>query len=40
MEERAVIRFLMLKGLHASAVAAELKSISETDALALSTGKK
>jgi hypothetical protein len=40
MEQRAVICFLALKGLHASAIAAELKLIYETEALALSTMSK
>jgi hypothetical protein len=40
MEQRAAIRFLTLKRLHASAIAAELKSVYETDALALLTVKK
>jgi hypothetical protein len=35
MKQRAVIRFLTFKGLHASAVAAELKSVCETEALTL-----
>jgi hypothetical protein len=35
----AIIRFLTLKGLHASVVAAELKSAYETEALALLTVK-
>jgi hypothetical protein len=34
MEQRVVIHFLMLKGLRASAIAAELKSVYETEALA------
>jgi transposase len=40
MERRAVIRFLTRKGLVASAIAAELESVSQTEALALSTVKK
>jgi hypothetical protein len=40
MEQRAVIRFLTLKGLHASAIAAELKVINEPEALALYAVKK
>jgi hypothetical protein len=40
MEQRAVIRFLTLKGLRASAIAAELDSVYGTEALALSTVKK
>jgi hypothetical protein len=39
MEQRAVIRFLTLKGLLAFAIAAELTSVDETGALALSTAK-
>jgi transposase len=38
-EQRAVIRFLRLKGFRASAIAAEFKSVYETEALALSTVK-
>jgi hypothetical protein len=34
------IRFLIPQGLHVSAIAGELKSVYETGALALSTGKK
>jgi hypothetical protein len=37
MEQRAVIHFLTFKGLRASPAAAELKSVDETEALALST---
>jgi hypothetical protein len=40
LEQRAVIRFLMPKGLCASAIAAKLKSVYETEELALSTVKK
>jgi transposase len=40
MEQRAVIHFLTFKGLLASAIPAKLKSVSETDSLALSTVKK
>jgi transposase len=40
MEQRAVIRFLALKRLRASAIAAELKLVDETETLALSTVKK
>jgi hypothetical protein len=40
MEQRTVIRFLTLKGLRASATAAELMSAYETEALVLSTAKK
>jgi hypothetical protein len=40
MEQSAVIRFLTLKGVRASAIAAELKSVYETEALPLSTVKK
>jgi hypothetical protein len=40
MEQRAVIRFLTLKGLLASAISAELKSVDETEAFALSPMKK
>jgi hypothetical protein len=36
MEQQAVIRFLTLKGLRASAIAAELKSAYETEVFALS----
>jgi transposase len=39
-EQRAVIRFLTRKGLRASAIAAELKPVYETEARALSTMKK
>jgi hypothetical protein len=39
MEQRAVIRFLATKGLRASAMA-ELKSVYDTEALALSTVEK
>jgi hypothetical protein len=40
MEQRAIIRFLVFKDLRASAIAAELKSVYETEALAPSTVKK
>jgi transposase len=40
MEQRAVIRFLTVKGLRASAIAAELKSVYEIEALGISTVKK
>jgi hypothetical protein len=40
MEQRAVIHFLTLKCLHACAIAAELKSVYETEALAFSIMKK
>jgi transposase len=40
MEQRVVICFLTRKGLRASAIAAELKLLAETEALALSTVKK
>jgi hypothetical protein len=40
MEQRAVTRFLTLKDLRASAMAAELKPADETEAFALSTIKK
>jgi hypothetical protein len=40
MEQRAVISFLILKSFRASAIAAELKSVYETKALAFSTAKK
>jgi transposase len=40
MEQRAVIRFLIVKGLRASAIAAQLKSFYETETLALSTLNK
>jgi hypothetical protein len=40
LEQRAVIRFLTLNGLRASLIAAELKLVYQTDALALSTVKK
>jgi hypothetical protein len=40
MEQRAAVRFLTLKGLCASAIAAELDSVYETEALALSIVKK
>jgi hypothetical protein len=39
MEQRAGIRFLTLKGLRASVIAAKLKSVCETEALALSVMK-
>jgi transposase len=40
MEQRIVVRFLTLKGLRAFALAAELNSIDETEALAPSTVEK
>jgi hypothetical protein len=40
IEQRAVIRFLTLKRLRASAIATELKSVYETEALAFSAVKK
>jgi hypothetical protein len=40
MEQQAVIRFLILKGLRASAIAAELKSVYATEAVAISTVEK
>jgi hypothetical protein len=40
MEQRAVIRFFILKGLRACAIAAELKSVHETEAPVFSTMKK
>jgi transposase len=40
MEQRAVIRFLTFNGIRASAIAAELKSVCETEGLTLSTVKK
>jgi hypothetical protein len=40
LEQRGFIRFLILKSLHASAIAHELKWVCETEALALSTVKK
>jgi hypothetical protein len=40
MEERVVIRFLTFKGLLASATAAELKSVYDTEVIALSTMMK
>jgi hypothetical protein len=40
MEQRTVIHFLTLKSLRASAIAGELKSVYETEALALSSAKK
>jgi hypothetical protein len=40
LEQRAVIRLLTLKGLHAFAITAELKSVYGTGALAISTVKK
>jgi hypothetical protein len=40
MEQRAVMCFLILKGLRASAIDAELKSVYQTEELALSTLKK
>jgi hypothetical protein len=40
MEPQTVIRFLTLKGLRFSAIAAELKLVSETEAFAFSPAKK
>jgi hypothetical protein len=40
MAQRAVIRFPTLKGLRALAIASELKSVYETEALAVSLAKK
>jgi hypothetical protein len=40
LEPRIVIGFLRLKGLSASAITTELKSVYEREALALSTAKK
>jgi hypothetical protein len=40
MEQRAVIRFLTLKGLRAGAIVAELRCVYKEDALALATVKK
>jgi hypothetical protein len=40
MGQRAVIHFLTLKGSCVSAIAAEIKSVDETEVLALSTVKK
>jgi transposase-like protein len=40
MEQRAVIRFLTLKGFLASPISAEFKSVHETEAVALVTVKK
>jgi hypothetical protein len=40
MEQRAVIRFLTLKGPHAGAIVAELSCLYKKDALALATVKK
>jgi hypothetical protein len=40
MEGRAAIHFITLKGLRASAIAAELKPVYETEALAFSTVNK
>jgi hypothetical protein len=40
MEQQAVIRFFTLKHLRAFSIAAELKSVYETEALALSTMEK
>jgi hypothetical protein len=40
MAQRAAVHFLTLKGLHASAIAAELQPVYETEALALSIVKK
>jgi hypothetical protein len=40
MEQRAVVRFLTLKGLRAFAITAEPKSLHQTEALALSTMNK
>jgi transposase len=39
MEQRAVTCFLRFKGLHASAIAAELKSVYETEVFPISTVK-
>jgi hypothetical protein len=40
MEQRAVIRFFTLKGLHGQAIDAELEHVYHTDAFALPTVKK
>jgi hypothetical protein len=40
IEQRTVIHFLRLKCLHASAIAAELQSVYETEVLTLSIVKK
>jgi hypothetical protein len=40
LEQRTVIRFVKLKGPCASAIAAELKSVYETEVLTFSRGKK
>jgi transposase len=40
MEQRAVIRFLTFKGLHAGTIVAELRYVYKEDALALATVKK
>jgi hypothetical protein len=40
MEQRTVIRFFTLRGLRAFAIAAERKSVYETEALTLSIVKK
>jgi hypothetical protein len=40
MEQGAIIHSLTFKGLRASAIAAELKAVSETEALTLSAVKK
>jgi hypothetical protein len=40
MEQRAVVRFLTLKGLHAGAIVAELRWVYKKDALGLATVKK
>jgi hypothetical protein len=39
MEQRAIIRFLTLKGLCASTIAAELKLVCVTEVVALSSMK-
>jgi hypothetical protein len=40
IEQGAILRFLTLKGLRASAIATELKSVYETEGLTLSTVKR
>jgi hypothetical protein len=40
LEQRAVIRFLILKGFLVSEIATELKSVDETEGSAVSTVKK
>jgi transposase len=40
MEQRAVMRFLTLKGLHARAIVAELRCVYKEDVLSLATVKK